>query len=200
MKTKTHFYFLAGILLAGLAGSSCKEQTTQPEAATIETPVEISESDRLARGEYLVGVIGCADCHTPKKMTERGPVPDMDKYMMGYDASQALPPVPENVPIGPWVLFKGDLTAAVGPWGTTYAANLTPDDTGIGTWTLEQFGKAIREGKLKGLDGGRPIMPPMPVEAYSKLTDADLEAIFAYLKSLDPIENVVPAYAPPSGP
>lgn len=193
-------FCLSASLLVALMAGSCKEQTTQTDLPTAELPAETTEADRLARGEYLVGVIGCADCHTPKKMTERGPVPDMDKYMMGYDASQALPPVPENVPIGPWVLFKGDLTAAVGPWGTTYAANLTPDDTGIGTWTLEQFGKALREGKFKGLDGGRPIMPPMPVEAYSQLSDADLEAIFTYLKSLKPIENVVPAYAPPSGP
>lgn len=199
MKTKIHLC-LSGLFLAALMGSSCKEQATQTTMATAESPAESSETDRLARGEYLVGVIGCADCHTPKKMTERGPVPDMDKYMMGYDASQAMPPVPESVPIGPWVLFKGDLTAAVGPWGTTYAANLTPDDTGIGTWTLDQFGKAVREGKFKGLDGGRPIMPPMPVEAYSKLSDADLEAIFTYLKSLKPVRNVVPAYMPPSGP
>ena len=199
MKTSIQLFCLSGFLLAALMVGSCKEQTARSEVATAETPAESSETDRLARGEYLVGVIGCADCHTPKKMTERGPVPDMDKYMMGYDASQAMPPVPESVPIGPWVLFKGDLTAAVGPWGTTYAANLTPDDTGIGTWTLDQFGKAVREGKFKGLDGGRPIMPPMPVEAYSKLSDADLEAIFTYLKSLKPVRNVVPGYEPPAG-
>ena len=62
---------------------------------------------------------------------------------------------------------------------------------------MNQFTKAIREGKFKGIDESRPIMPPMPVEAYRFLNDADVEAIFTYLKSLKPIENVVPGYQPP---
>jgi hypothetical protein len=172
---------------------SCKD------AAPEEIPEEtlISREDLISRGEYLVTVIGCADCHTPKKMTEKGPVFDMDRYMMGFDSSKPLPETPESVPIGPWVLFKGDLTAAVGPWGTSFAGNLTPHETGIGNWTLEQFSKAIREGKFKGMDNGRPMMPPMPVEGYKEISDADLEAIFVFLKSIKPIDNVVPAYRPP---
>ena len=130
-------------------------------------------------------------------MTEQGPVPDMDKYLMGFDASRPLPPIPKSVPLGPWVLFSGELTAAVGPWGTSYSANLTPHETGIGTWTLGQFKKALREAKYKGLDNSRPIMPPMP-QHYSYLTDEDVEAVFEYLKTIQPIENRVPAYEPPS--
>lgn len=147
-------------------------------------------------GQYMVNVLGCADCHTPKKMTENGPQIDMEKYMMGFNVSEGLPPIPENVPIGPWVLFKGDLTAAIGPWGTSYAGNLTPHETGIGTWTLEQFSKALKEAKFKGLENTRPIMPPMP-RHYAYLTDTDIAAIFTYLKSIQPIENVVPGYRPP---
>ncbi|UWX55497.1 cytochrome c [Maribacter litopenaei] len=172
----------------------------QPKEKKVEV-VEEANSITLnlaERGEYLVNIIGCADCHTPKKMSEMGPVPDMDRYMMGFDSSGALPPIPENVPLGPWALFAGDLTAAVGSWGTTYAGNLTPHETGIGSWTLKQFKKAIKGGKYKGLDDSRPIMPPMPVEAYRSMKDEDVEAIFAYLKSLKPIENVVPAYTPPT--
>jgi hypothetical protein len=60
------------------------------------------------------------------------------------------------------------LTSWVGPWGTSYAANLTPDKTGIGNWSEEQFMKAIREGKYKGMDGTRPIMPPMPGKSLPK--------------------------------
>jgi hypothetical protein len=131
-------------------------------------------------------------------MTDKGPVIDMDRYMMGYDASQPLPEIPENVPLGPWIVFNGELTAAAGPWGVSFAGNLTPHGTGIGNWSLEQFGKALREGKYKGLDNSRPIMPPMPVEGFKHLTDDDLEAIYMYLKSLKPIDNVVPAYRPPS--
>jgi hypothetical protein len=183
-------WFLA---LAALGSFSCKDAA--PEQLPVEdTP---SQEELVKRGEYLVTVIGCADCHTPKKMTEKGPVFDMDRYMMGFDSSQPLPEVPENVPFGPWVLLNGELTAAVGPWGTSFAGNLTPHETGIGNWTLEQFSKAIREGKYKGLDNSRPLMPPMPVEGFKNMTDRDVEAIFVFLKSIKPIDNVVPAYRPP---
>jgi hypothetical protein len=84
-------------------------------------------------------------------------------------------------------------TAAVGPWGVSYAANLTSDPTGIGNWTLDQFKKALREGKYKGLDGARMLLPPMPWPNFTKLSDADTEAIFAYLKSTTPVNNLVPS-------
>ncbi len=192
MKTKTNLTLL--IILFVLVG--CHEKKSNNIEQTVEEkPIENALEDR---GEYLVNIIGCADCHTPKKMTKQGPVPDMERYMMGFDSSGALPPIPEDVPLGPWALFAGDLTAAVGPWGTSYAGNITPHETGIGTWSLDQFKKTMREGKYKGLDDTRPIMPPMPVEAYKNLTDEDIEAIFMYLKSIKPIENVVPGYQPPS--
>lgn len=183
------------IVLASLIFIACKDQSK-------EAPIEVtSEEEKLQNqvdhGKYMVDVLGCTDCHTPKKMTEQGPVHDMDKFMMGFDASQPLPPVPENVPIGPWVIFAGDLTAAVGPWGTSYAANLTPHETGIGNWSLKQFTKALRDMKYKGQENSRPIMPPMP-KHYSYLTDDDIAAIFAYLKTIPAKDNLVPAYQPPS--
>ena len=55
----------------------------------------------------------------------------------------------------------------------------------------------IREGKSKGIDGARMILPPMPWPNYAKAKDADLKAIFAYLKSTTPIKNIVPAPIPP---
>ena len=190
MKTTVVLLLCAFVLFMG-----CKEQKREVQETAVETPEKV---DLTARGEYLVNIMGCVDCHSPKKMTEQGPVPDMDRYLMGFDSSQPLPPIPENVPLGPWALFSGDLTAAVGPWGTSFAANLTPHESGIGAWSLNQFDKAIREGKYKGLDNSRPIMPPMPVESFKFLTDEDVEAIFVYLKTLKPIENIVPAYQPPS--
>ena len=96
-----------------------------------------------------------------------------------------------------------DLTAWVGPWGTSFARNLTPDkETGLGSWTEEMFIKALRTGKDMG--EGRPILPPMPWEDFGKSTDSDLKAVFAYLKSLKPVKNAVhdpilPAAAPGSG-
>ncbi|MEJ2585303.1 MAG: diheme cytochrome c-553 [Robiginitalea sp.] len=147
--------------VSALGFLSCQEQKPK------EIPQDdiLSEEALVQRGEYLVVSVGCADCHSPKIMTEHGPEPDMDRYMMGYDSSQPLPETPENVPLGPWILFNGELTAAVGPWGTSFAGNLTPHETGIGNWSFEQFKKALREGKYKGLENSRPLMPPMPWQA-----------------------------------
>ena len=89
-------------------------------------------------------------------------------------------------------MFYPDLTAAAGPWGVSFAANLTPDETGIGNWTEDQFRKALTEGKLKGIDGGRQLLPPMPWTNYKALTNDEVHAIFFYLKSLKPIRNIVP--------
>jgi hypothetical protein len=69
--------------------------------------------------------------------------------------------VPEALQNG-WSLFNEDLTAGVGPWGVSFAANITSDDSGIGTWSLEQFKRALTEGKYQGLEGGRMLLPPMP--------------------------------------
>jgi hypothetical protein len=92
-----------------------------------------------------------------------------------------------------WVLFGPDLTSAVGPWGMSFAANLTSDETGTGNWTEENFLRAIRKGKYKGLETSRPLLPPMPWFAYKNMNDEDLKSIFAYLKTTKPVENVVPA-------
>jgi hypothetical protein len=86
----------------------------------------------------------------------------------------------------------------MGPWGTTFAANLTPDDTGIGTWTETQFKNALTHGKLKGLNGSRMIMPPMPWQNFVALKDKDVKAIYYYLKSLPPYKNIVPSFRPAS--
>ena len=190
MKSTVYGVLVCLIILVAACGE--KKPTTE-----VVDEIPMGKTDIVAHGEYLVNILGCTDCHTPKKMTEQGPVPDMDKYLMGFDASRPLPPIPKSVPLGPWVLFSGELTSAVGPWGTSYSANLTPHETGIGTWTLGQFKKALREAKYKGLDNSRPIMPPMP-QHYSYLTDEDVEAVFEYLKTIQPIENRVPAYEPPS--
>lgn len=89
------------------------------------------------------------------------------------------------------------MTAWVGPWGISYASNLTSDQTGIGSWQESNFITAIREGKFKGIPTSRPLMPPMPWMAYKNLTDDELKAIFAFLKSTKPINNAVPQYKPP---
>jgi hypothetical protein len=151
----------------------------------------------VERGSYVVNSFGCFDCHTPQVPGPTGLVPDRDRWMSGHPETLALPPAPK-LPEGPWkVAVAGTLTAWSGPWGTSFTANLTPDpETGIGTWTEDQFVQAIRTGRHQGM--GRPILPPMPIGAISNMTDGDLRAVFAYLKSLKPIRNRVPDPIPPA--
>ena len=179
---------------ASFLALGCSEPATKESAE----PEMMTQEELVSRGEYLVTTGGCADCHSPKIMTEQGPEPDMDRYLSGHPATDTLPPVPEAMANAPWILFTPGLTATVGPWGTSYAANLTPHASGLGTWTLEQFKRAIREGKYKGLENSRPLMPPMPWQNFRNFTDQDLEAMFLYLKTLKPIDNVVPAWQPPT--
>lgn len=149
-------------------------------------------SEVIARGKLLTMIGGCQDCHSPKKMGPNGPEPDWTRELSGHPADAPLPTVDKKaLQPGYWVLMAPDLTSYVGPWGITYAANLTPDEpTGIGVWTEEIFIKAMRTGKHMG--GGRPILPPMPWYYIKQLPDSDLKALFAYLRSLKPIENMVP--------
>jgi mono/diheme cytochrome c family protein len=147
--------------------------------------------DRVARGKYLVNSVGgCNDCHTPMKMGPKGPEPDMARYLSGHPADMKLGPAPKLD--GGW-LYTGSATntAFAGPWGVSYAANLTSDEgTGMGAWTEEAFIATIRSGKHLGV--GRPIMPPMPWPTYSQATDDDLKAVFAYLKTVPAQKNRVP--------
>ena len=127
-----------------------------------------------------------------------GPVPDTNLLLSGYPAAMPVAFI-DTAMIKNWVLFNGSNTATAGPWGVSFSANLTSDSTGIGSWTKEQFAKALRQGKSKGLDGNRMLLPPMPWPSYIHLADADLDAIFAYLKSTKPVKNIVPAPIPPGG-
>lgn len=153
-------------------------------------PADVAAANR-ARGEYLTTIMACADCHTPLKMGDRGPEPDLSLRFAGHPQALQLPPAPD-LGHGPWVwIGAGTNTAFAGPWGVSYSANITPDpETGLGRWTEATFIQAMRTGRHEGQ--GRPILPPMPAAMYGKATDEDLAAIFAYLQSLPPISNRVP--------
>lgn len=148
-------------------------------------------------GEHLVLVGSCGDCHTPKKMGPRGPEDDSTLLLSGHPAKMPPPDVDRNAMESKGLVVTQTLTSWVGPWGISYTANLTSDDSGIGTWSEEQFIFALRNGKFKGLPGSRDILPPMPWQSIGKHTDDELKAIFAYLKSTKPINNLVPPPAPP---
>ena len=192
---------LAAIVAATLiffqvsCASNTEEKTeTQPEKK------ELSQTDLAARGQYVATVSGCNDCHSPKIFGPHGFTFDSTRLLSGHPAGDPIPPADmKALQPGYWVLFSPDLTAAMGPWGISYAANLTPDSaTGLGAWNEDIFIKAMRIGKHMGMETGRPIMPPMPWESIGKMTDEDLKSLFAFFRTLKPISNRVPNPVPPN--
>lgn len=132
-------------------------------AAAPITSVDAADP-QVARGQYLVQVAGCTDCHTPGHLLGS---PDPAKYLAGSDVGFAIPG--HGVFVGP---------------------NLTPDkETGLGTWSADQIATAITSGKRPD---GRMLAPVMPWQGLSHLTGSDAMAIAAYLKNLPPISNKVP--------
>jgi len=133
-----------------------------------QTAAPMTQAQKLARGEYLTTIMACNDCHTPG--TFYG-APDFDRRLSGSELG--------------WV----------GPWGTSFARNLTPDpETGIGSWSEDDIVKTIRTGQRAD---GTEVLPPMPWPMYTNLTDEDAFAIAAYLKSLPAVSHKVPDKLPP---
>jgi cytochrome c553 len=123
--------------------------------------------ERLARGRYLVdGVASCFHCHSEHDFKD----PEYPLITAKQGAGWQLP-VPEL--------------------GTIVAPNITPDmETGIGAWTDDEVLRAMQEGVSKN---GRALFPIMPYLNLAKLTDEDAASIVAYLRSIPPVKNVVPA-------
>src|SRR5687767_2953167 len=154
MHTRTkRTILLAGLLAAlpGLAGGRM----------LLATPAPATDAAKIERGAYLVRSMGCNDCHTPWKMGPRGPEPDMTRALTGHPAGVVMP-APPRLPSGPWTWLGAETnTAFAGPWGVSFAANLTPDpETGLGRWTEETFIATLRTGRREGK--GRQLLPPMP--------------------------------------
>lgn len=128
-----------------------------------------SPSAQVERGKYLVALAGCTDCHTPGHFFGK---PDLSRYLGGSEVGIEIPGL-----------------------GVFHAANLTPDkETGLGRWSDTEIAAAIRTGVRPD---GRTLAPAMPWPAYAQLTDEDVAAIVAFLKSIPPVANKVPG---PFGP
>jgi mono/diheme cytochrome c family protein len=163
----------SGVTLALIAAASADGQTrpNNPRATRVE------------RGRYLVTIAACHDCHSPKVDAQM--TPDAARALSGRPIT-TLPPVQATTEIRASL----DLTAWAGPWGNSYAANLTPDgETGLGRrYTEASFVETIRTGKKPE---GEMLAPPMPWNVYRNMTDEDLKSIYAYLKTLKPVRNAV---------
>jgi len=150
---------MIGILAgAGFGLAACDRE--EPDAASTMTKAPM---DPVTRGQYLVSIAGCNDCHTPGYLLG---MPDFDRRLGGSDVGFFAPGM-----------------------GYFYGPNLTPDEaTGLGSWSDDQIVTALRTGVRPD---GRVLSPVMPWMGLSNLTDEDAFAIAAYLKSLAPISNLV---------
>ena len=149
-----------------------------------------SQGDMVQRGKYLVdAVAACGYCHTPRAGAEY----NMNMYLAGHPAEQSYPRYNFSMmQQGIFSLTSPQMSAFSGPFGTSFASNLTPDkETGLGEWTEDMFINAMRTGLHQGVEGNRPILPPMPVKHYAQMNDEDLKAIWAYLKTIKPVNNEV---------
>jgi len=127
----------------------------EPVTVPVNEPVP---SDPVKRGEQLINLGGCTDCHSPQVRGQT--LPGMD--------------------------FAGGF-ALQGPWGYIAAANITPDATGISYYDEALFLEVMRTGKVKA----RALSPIMPIKVYKNLTDDDLKAMFAYLRTVKPARHRV---------
>jgi mono/diheme cytochrome c family protein len=179
--------FSLPVLISGCKNNQ-KEAGKNQEQTTQQTG-----QDLVKKGEYLVTFAGCNDCHSPKEDSPNGPQIVEALRLSGYPSTRTIMEGDPEVLKQGWVLFVPDLTSASGPWGVSFAANLTSDQTGIGEWPEENFIRALKQGKYKGVEGSRTLLPPMPWQNFANANDDDLLAIFAYLKSTKAVSNVVPA-------
>lgn len=174
------FLVFAAVMFAGCAAKAPTDLTKGYEQVDVTTildapsamPGTFSPEHRglVSRGEYLVELLGCGVCHTDGALMGD---PDFDRSLAGSATGIAYTnPMGEKLP------------------GVIYPGNITSDDqTGIGTWTDGQIANAIRAGI--GRHGSRRI-PSMPWQGYAKISDDDVDAIVAYLRSIKPVRHQVP--------
>lgn len=193
-KNRTARIWLGGaIALSTLGILSCSQQEAG-NTITANEKKDTSKQAMIDRGAYLVTIGSCSDCHSPKNFTNMGPVVDSTRYLSGHPATSKLPPIDVNMlKPGGWGLMALDATCFVGPWGISFAANLTPDSaTGLGAWSEEVFMKTLQTGKHLGQPAGRSILPPMPWYFLNHMTEVDFKSVYAYLRSIPAISNRVP--------
>ena len=199
--TKSYSPFIAGLAFAAIYCAGCSDnkpaETTTPSAAA-EKPMYGGYENQVKWGEHLVAIGGCNDCHTPKKMTAMGPADDSTLMLSGHPEKLPAPDVDRKATEGKGLVVTSDFTAWIGPWGISYSANLTPDSTGTAAWTESQFVYALRNMISKGLPGSRPLMPPMSMMPVKNMTDDELKAIYAYLRTIKPIKNHSVQPTPPA--
>jgi len=124
-----------------------------------------AKANPVKRGAYLVETLGCVVCHSPV---------DDQKRML------------------PGLRLAGGMLLRIVPFGDYPTGNLTSDKaTGLGNWSDEEIKRAITKGILR--NGTRLLPFPMDYASYSTMTSDDLSAVVAYLRTVPPVTNKVPA-------
>jgi hypothetical protein len=190
---------LAVLSLSALAPLACSNtQAAPPPPAASATPIAPApaapapptQEELVKRGQHLVTIAGCNDCHTPLMFDPQvgHPVPMPGRALSGHPEGA---PKPKGTPGEGEALIGPTFTAFRAPFGVVYAANLTSDkETGLGSWTEGEFVATMRSGKHRG--AGRPVLPPMPWQNLAQASDDDLRAMFAYLQTVPAVKNRVP--------
>lgn len=146
-------------------------RTIPQQADPMERP---SPEDSVAYGEYMTVISGCAECHTPQ---EQGT--DIEgMYLAGGFEFQM-------------------------PFGTVRSVNITPhNQTGIGRWTKEMFVNRFKQYEVPSDSlpevGENQFNSVMPWQMYGGMKEQDLEAIYTYLQTVEPVENAITRFTPPS--
>lgn len=199
---KSFLLLMMGFIFIVIFFSNCANNEQSPAADASTAAAEQNKFGGYATkeewGEHLVTIAGCNDCHTPKIMTAQGPVDDSSLMLSGHPSRLPAPDIDRKQAESKGLVVTSDFTAWIGPWGISYSANLTPHETGTGNWTEKQFIYAIRNSVSKGLAGSRPLMPPMSMMPVKHMTDDELKAVFAYLRTIKPVENVSVQPTPPA--
>lgn len=191
--SKVYLPFIMGSVISLILFSGCAENDTAKPTVATTTGAEKSSfagfENQVKWGEHLVNIVGCSDCHTPKKMTATGPIDDTTLFLSGHPENLPAPDVDRKAMESKGLVVTSDFTSWIGPWGISYSANLTPHETGIGNWTEDQFIYAIKNSISKGVPGSRSLMPPMSMMPVKHMRDEELKAVFAYLRTIKPIKN-----------
>jgi mono/diheme cytochrome c family protein len=142
------------------------------DMAAVPTPADNYDNPQAAlRGRYLATQTGlCVECHTKHAAPGGSTALDETKFFQGGEEFM--------LPVGAMTLVAR-------------AKNLTPDTTGLGTWTVDDIVKALKQGKDKMDKGICPPMPVGPMASYGGLTNQDARDIAHYLKSIPPATSVI---------
>jgi len=148
--------------------TACNNNNSEQQANTKEDSIK----SVIAKGDYLANhVVACIHCHSQR------------------DFSKFAGPVIPGTEGGGGGKFSHDMLDAIP--GTLYSKNITPDkETGIGDWTDDEILRAITQGINKN---GDTLFPLMPYATFNRMSKDDLMSIIAYIKTLKPIKNKVPA-------